>query len=98
MPLGISLSFEYSQTQAISSFLRHTAFWHVQRARSVSADPDPCPCPPPPRPQVLGEGAFGIVDLVRVSTAGAHQLLCVRKKLLKVSEAGGAGPRGGAVY
>lgn len=36
--------------------------------------------------KVLGEGAFGIVDLVRVSTAGAHQLLCVRKKLLKASD------------
>ncbi|KAG2482569.1 hypothetical protein HYH03_018494 [Edaphochlamys debaryana] len=35
--------------------------------------------------KVLGEGAFGIVDLVRVSTA-VGQLLCVRKKLLKASD------------
>ncbi|KAG2424112.1 hypothetical protein HXX76_014786 [Chlamydomonas incerta] len=35
--------------------------------------------------KVLGEGAFGIVDLVRV-TSPAGQLLCVRKKLLKASE------------
>ncbi|GFR44836.1 hypothetical protein Agub_g6177 [Astrephomene gubernaculifera] len=35
--------------------------------------------------KVLGEGAFGIVDLVRVHT-GAGPLLCVRKKLLKASD------------
>jgi hypothetical protein len=32
---------------------------------------------------VLGEGAFGIVDLVTVATP-LGPLLCVRKKLLKV--------------
>ncbi|PNH06184.1 hypothetical protein TSOC_007451 [Tetrabaena socialis] len=36
--------------------------------------------------KVLGEGAFGIVDLVRVVTPSGQQLLCVRKKLLKASE------------
>eukprot|EP00955_Chlamydomonas_euryale_P093959 364818-Chlamydomonas_euryale.AAC.18 len=33
--------------------------------------------------KVLGEGAFGIVDLVVVDTGGDENLLCVRKKLSK---------------
>ncbi|EFJ45117.1 hypothetical protein VOLCADRAFT_118479 [Volvox carteri f. nagariensis] len=41
--------------------------------------------------KVLGEGAFGIVDLVRVITP-AGQLLCVRKKLLKASESNNNDP------
>lgn len=37
--------------------------------------------------KILGEGAFGIVDLVAVDTGQANGiLLCVRKKLLKRSE------------
>ncbi|GIL80947.1 hypothetical protein Vretifemale_10090 [Volvox reticuliferus] len=41
--------------------------------------------------KVLGEGAFGIVDLVRVHTP-AGQLLCVRKKLLKANESNNNDP------
>ncbi|GLC42476.1 hypothetical protein PLESTB_001102500 [Pleodorina starrii] len=41
--------------------------------------------------KVLGEGAFGLVDLVRVHTS-AGQLLCVRKKLLKASESNNNDP------
>ncbi len=34
--------------------------------------------------KILGEGAFGIVDLVVVDAGASHgHLLCVRKKLLK---------------
>ena len=36
--------------------------------------------------KVLGEGAFGIVDLVAVDAHAEGILLCVRKKLLKKSE------------
>ncbi|GIL50700.1 hypothetical protein Vafri_6819 [Volvox africanus] len=41
--------------------------------------------------KVLGEGAFGIVDLVRVHTPSG-QLLCVRKKLLKANESNNNDP------
>ncbi|KAG1651991.1 hypothetical protein FOA52_001286 [Chlamydomonas sp. UWO 241] len=42
--------------------------------------------------KVLGEGAFGIVDLVVVERPQGDNLLCVRKKLLKKTATNSSDP------
>lgn len=57
----------------------------------AEADLEPCACGHA-CVQVLGEGAFGLVDLVLVERQQAGCLLCVRKKLLKQSDSNNNDP------